>query len=226
MVVLFFISFMAVSNMMFSNIGTEKENRTIEVLMLSLSPRQMLTGKMIGLGIAGLLQALAWLAAMGAVLSIGGNTLNLPDEFVFPVPIFLWSVVFYLGGYALYTSLMAGLGALVPKIKEAGSMNMIAMSPLFLGYVVGIMAPLAELTNAALPVALSLFPLTAPVVMVMRLVDGSVPLWQVFLSAGLMYASVYFVLRAVAAMFHAQNLLSGQPFTFKRYIGALMGART
>ena len=67
-----------------------------------------------------------------------------------------------------------------------------------------------------------MFPLTAPVLMMMRLTDGSVPLWQLLLSAALMLATAYLIVRAVAAMFHAQNLLSGQPFSAKRFFGALL----
>jgi ABC-2 type transport system permease protein len=89
--------------------------------------------------------------------------------------------------------------------------------------VVGLLAPLAEASRGALPVALSLFPLTAPVVMIMRLTDGSVPLWQLLLSAGLMVVATYLIVRAVAAMFRAQHLLSGQPFSVRRYFGALLG---
>jgi len=88
---------------------------------------------------------------------------------------------------------------------------------------VGILAPLAGAPHAALPTALSLFPLTAPIVMMMRLTEGSVPLWQLLLSAGLMLVTTYIIVRAVAAMFHAQNLLSGQPFSFKRFANALLG---
>lgn len=58
----------------------------------------------------------------------------------------------------------------------------------------------------------------------MRLTDSVVPLWQLLLSVSLTYLTAYLVLRAVAAMFHAQNLLSGQPFSTKRYFQALVGA--
>jgi ABC-2 type transport system permease protein len=97
------------------------------------------------------------------------------------------------------------------------------MFPLFFGYVFGIIAPLAEATGSAALVFLSIFPLTSPVVMVMRLTDGHVPPWQLLLALGLLFITAYFALRMVAAMFHAQNLLSGQPFSVKRYLKALAG---
>ena len=83
------------------------------------------------------------------------------------------------------------------------------------------MAPLAESANAALPFALSFFPLTSPILMVMRLTDGMVPLWQLLVSAGLLIATNILINRATAAMFKAQNLLSGEPFSIKRYFKVL-----
>jgi ABC-2 type transport system permease protein len=131
--------------------------------------------------------------------------------------------VFYLLGFAVYGSLMAGAGALASRLKEASQASFLILSPLMAGYVVGILAPLSEGSRGALPVALSLFPLTAPVVMIMRLTDGSVPLWQLLLSAALMVCTAYAIVRGVAAMFRAQYLLSGQSFSVKRYFGALLG---
>jgi len=223
MVLIFFLAFMSSSSMLFNSIGAEKENRTIELLMLSINPRQLLAGKTLALGIAGMTQTVVWLIAIYICFNLGGSTLSLPEGFRFPVTIVAWSLIFFIGGFALYANLMAGAGALVPKMKEAGIANFIAMLPLFFGYVFGIMAPLAEATGSAFLVFLSLFPLTSPVVMIMRLTDGLVPLWQLVLSVGMLFVTAYFALQMVAAMFNAQNLLSGQPFTVKRYLGALLG---
>lgn len=223
LVVVFFITFMSSSSMLFNSIGVEKENRTIELLLLSISPRQLLMGKTLALGIAGLSQTLVWLLSIWGGFNLGGSTLSLPDGFTFPVEIVIWSLIFFIGGFALYASLMAGAGALVPKMKEAGIANFIAMTPLFFGYIFGLMAPLADATGSAFLVFLSIFPLTSPVVMIMRLTDGNVPLWQLLLSIGLLFVTAYFALQMVAAMFHAQNLLSGQPFSARRYLRALAG---
>lgn len=77
--------------------------------------------------------------------------------------------------------------------------------------------------HGALPTALSLFPLTAPVSMLHRVVAGGVPLWQLLLSIGLMLATIPLIMRAVARLFRAQHLLSGQPFSLPRYFRALLG---
>jgi ABC-2 type transport system permease protein len=223
MAAIFFMAFMTSSSRLFNSIGAEKENRVIEVIMLSVSPRQLLAGKTLGLGSVGLLQTVAWMGAIYFSFNLGGSTLSLPENFAFPAEILIWSLVFFLGGYGLYASLMAGAGALVPKMKEAGAANYIAVFPLFIGYVFGLMAPLAEVSSSPILVFLSIFPLTSPIVMVMRLTDNSVPVTQLITSISLLLVTAYFSLRAAAAMFSAQNLLSGQPFSLRRYFGALAG---
>lgn len=223
MVILLFMSLMINANLLSESVSTEKENQTIEILMLSITPRQMLAGKIIGLGIAGLLQTIAWVGTVFFLINTGGQTLNLPPGFTLPVSILAWALVFFLLGFAMYASLMAGVGALASKLKEASQASFLVLAPLLAGYMVGLLAPIAGASQGALPITLSLFPLTAPVVMIMRLTEGSVPLWQLLLSAGLMVVTTYFIVRAVAAMFRAQHLLSGQPFSVKRYFGALLG---
>jgi ABC-2 type transport system permease protein len=223
MVVLFYLAFLMSGDLLFKSVSGEKENRTIEVLILSLTPRQMLVGKIVGLGTAGLLQLAAWVGAVIAIVSFGGQTLGLPTDFALPPSVPVWSLVFFLLGFAIYASLMAGVGVLVPNIKEAGQATIVAIFPLLVGYLVGFISSIAEVPHALTPTILSLFPLTAPVLMIMRLTVGNVPWWQPWLAAVLMVGSAYFVIRAVAAMFRAQNLLSGQPFSVKRYFLALVG---
>ena len=223
MAILFYVFLLTASNILLRNISSEKENRTIEILMLSLNPRQMLAGKIIGLGIASLLQTIFWVGTVFTLMNMGGGTLGLPEEFALPVSILAWGLVFFTLGFAMYASLMAGVGALVPKLKEASQASFVAMAPLMIGYMVGLLSPLAEAPHGAIPTVLSLFPLTAPIVMMMRLTVGNVPLWQLLLSAGLMAVTACAIVCAVAAMFRAQHLLSGQSFSVKRFFGALVG---
>ena len=223
MTALFFGTFMTSSSMLFTSVSKEKENRVIEVLLLSVRPRQLLAGKTFGLGFAGLLQTLLWLGAFYLVFNMSGSTLRLPENFVFPVDILVWGVVFFLGGYGLYANLMAGAGALVPTMKEAGVASYIAISPMFLGYAFGLMAPLTGTADSPFLVFLGYFPLTSPLVMVMRLTNSSIPFWQPLIAAALLFATAWFCLRASAAVFHARNLLSGQPFSLGRYLTAMVG---
>lgn len=221
MVAFLFITLMMSSSLLFNSLGTEKDNRTLEVLLLSVHPRQLLAGKIIALGLAGLIQTFAWLAAIFISVKLGGSALSLPADFTFPVDILIFSLLFFLGGYGLYAALLSGVGALIPNMKETGGVLYLALIPLMIGYMIGLFAPLLGVANASLLVFLSIFPFTAPVVMVMRLTDGIVPLWQTLLAISLLYLTAYLALRAAATMFRAQSLLSGQPFSLGRYFKTL-----
>jgi ABC-2 type transport system permease protein len=221
MSVLFYVFLLTASNILLRNISSEKENRTIEILLLSITPRQLLVGKIVGLGLASFLHTVAWVSAFFVIMKINGYAFDLSEAATIPASLLLWGILFFVLGFAIYASLMAGVGALVPKLKEANHASTIAMGPLLIGYVVGLFAPLAESANAIVPVVLSMFPLTAPIVMMMRLTAGPVPLWQLLLSIGLMILTAQVIVRAVAAMFRAQHLLSGQEFSVKRLFSVL-----
>jgi ABC-2 type transport system permease protein len=181
----------------------------------------MLTGKLIGLGAASFLASLTWMLSFFLAMNFGGTTLQLPAGFSLPISLILWAVVYFLLGYALYASLMAGAGALVPKVKDITNATWVVISPLMAGYLVGVFIHTVA-PHGALATALSLFPLTAPVLMVMRLTVGSVPIWQLLVSVVLMMATTIFIVRLVARTFRAQSLLSGEPFSARRYFSVLM----
>lgn len=221
--VLFFIFISASAGLLLRSVSSEKQNRTLETLMLSLNPRQLLAGKIIGLGIVAVMQVMVWVGSMFVILRIGGRTLNLPEGFTLPVSILIWALLFFISGYAIYASLMAGLGALVPDIKSGTQASIIVILPLLIGYVVSVFPPVQEAPHGLLATVLSIFPFTAPPVMMMRLTVGGVPLWQLLLAIGLSIITVIIVIRAVAGMFRAQTMLSGQPFSPRRYFSALLG---
>jgi ABC-2 type transport system permease protein len=129
-------------------------------------------------------------------------------------------VLFFLLGYAVYASLMAAVGALVPNLREASQATFIVILPMIVPMM--LVSVMVEQPNGALATGLSLFPLTAPVAMMARLAAGPVPLAQLLLSAGLLAATIVLIVRSVARLFQAQVLLSGQPFSLGRLFGALV----
>ncbi|MEJ2569257.1 MAG: ABC transporter permease [Anaerolineales bacterium] len=223
MVILFFVLINVSSGLLIGSVANEKKNRVIEILMASIPPGELLAGKIVGLGIAGILQSAAWIGTIYALLKFGGSTLGLPQELNIPTSIITWGIVYFLLGFGIYASLMAGAGALVPDQKAAASAVWLIIMPLMLGYII-VVTPIGQSDpNGLLTTAVSLFPLTAPVAMIMRLTVGGVPFWQLPLGALFMVMTVVFVVRGAARMFQAQNLLSGQPFSARRYFAALFG---
>jgi ABC-2 type transport system permease protein len=222
-IILIYVFIAGGASMLLRNVANEKQNRMIEILMTSVNPNEMFTGKIIGLGIASLIPTLVWVGTSFTILRVGGGALNLPEEFNLPLSLLMGWVLFFLLGYSLYASLMAGVGALAPNLKEANQAIGLIMLPMVIGYMLSILPPTIEAPHDGLALGLSLFPLTAPFAMVMRLVIGGVPTWQIVFSAGLLIVTIVFVVRGVAHTFRAQSLLSGQSFTARKYISTLMG---
>jgi ABC-2 type transport system permease protein len=202
----------------------EKKNRVLEVLLSSVSSQQLIAGKIIGAGILGLITLIAWIAVIWGVVTFGGVSLNIPEGFSLPSDLLLWVIVYAVLGYAMYGSQMAGLGALVPDIKEARGLTFIILMPLILVYMflVGIIAR----PDGPVAVTLSLFPLTSPVAMITRMSVTDVPLWQTLLSVGLMVGATVFIIRMMARLFRAQILLSGQPVSVRRYYASIFGRQS
>lgn len=221
---LFYIVILSSASLMLNSVTIEKQNRVMEILMTSITPTQMLTGKIIALGIAGLLQTVVWSGAGFGLLRLSGQTFSLPAAFQLPWTILVWGIVFFLGGYALYASLMAGLGALVPNLREASQATTVVILPMIVPLM--LISALISDPNGTLSVVLSIIPLTSPVSMMTRLAAANVPLWQILLSVVLLLATVLLVIRSVAGMFQAQNLLSGKSFNVKIFLKALFGRYT
>ena len=218
---LYYIIILMSASLLLNSLTKEKENRVIEILMSTITPHQMLTGKIVGLGVVGLIQAAIWVGTSFVMLRLSGRAFALPASFQLPVSFLVWGMVFFLLGYAVYASLMAAVGALVPNLREASQATFVVILPLLVPML--LISVLIQEPDGALAVILSLFPLTAPVAMMTRLAATSVPLWQTFLSAALLAVSAVLILRAVAGMFRAQTLLSGQPFELKLLFSALLG---
>jgi ABC-2 type transport system permease protein len=197
------------------SVTSEKENRTVELLLLSIDPRQLMIGKIVAMSVVLLIQVVI-LAGGGLLLISRGGALSPVAGFAFP-PGFLFLAALFLSlGYLLFASAMIAAGAIAPNAREAAPMTWILILPLLPTLMVGSL--FAENPQSVLIIALSLFPLSAPSAMVTRLAVGPVPTWQVVISlAGLVITTYLFILLA-ARFFRAGNLLSDRSFKLKRLL--------
>jgi len=220
MTLLFYSLIITSASLMMNNVAKEKENRVMEILMSSIQPKQLLTGKILGLGLVGLLQLGVWLGSAFLLLRFFGTTLEIPPELQ-PSPIVLiWSVIFFVLGYLVYATLMAGVGALVPNLKEATQATFVIIFPMLIPlFLIGV---IINQPNSILPVILSLFPFTAPNTIMTRIAATTVPLWQILLSVGLLLITAFILIRAVAGMFKAQLLLTGKKFSIGLFLKAML----
>jgi ABC-2 type transport system permease protein len=221
--VVYYMLILGSSSMMLSSIAKEKENSIMEVLMTSVTPLQLLAGKMIGLGVVGLLQTVFWSLCSLLLIQVSGRTFSLPPAMVISPMLVVWGALFFILGYFLYASLMSGVGALVTRLREGSQATTILMIPLMIPlFLIG---SLIDQPNGTIAIVFSLFPLTAPVVMMTRLSAASVPWWQLLLAVVLLVVTIIVVIRSVAAMFQAQFMLSGQAFKSRTYFRLLLRGR-
>jgi len=205
------------SGYMLQSVTAEKENRTVEILLLSLRPQELMIGKILGLSLLVLFQIVVWMG--GGLLSLGNapewldlSQLSLSPGFI------IWLVLFLVLGYLLYASIMAAAGAVARTAREGGQMTWVLILPLMPTLMFADL--FAADPHGPLVVALSLFPFSAPSAMVTRMAIADVPIWQVLASLlGVALTAYLFVVMA-GRFFQAGNLLSSEAFNWRRMANA------
>ncbi len=203
--ILFFMSVMVSAGYLLQGVSEEKENRVIEVILSSVRPDQLLFGKLLGLGAAGLLQLVVWIA----VATMATSLLAAAALAVLDFKLFFGCLLFFVLGFLMLGSLMTGTAALGTTAREGQQMATIwstltIMPPAFTW--MGVL----DAPNGALARALGWFPLTAPITMMLRLGTGQVPWWDVLVAAGSLVVGVYLAIRVAGGLFRLGLLMYGK----------------
>ena len=204
------------SGYLLQSVAEEKENRIVEIIISSITPMELMAGKVIGLGSLGLTQILVWLLTLVGFSSGAVLIFAVAGAFALPLRTLVLVVVYYLLGFALYAVLMAGIGALGTTMREsqqlAGIFSMFAAIPYMLsGF-------LFANPNALLARILSYFPLTAPTMMMMRLPLGEVPWVDVIVSVVVLVLSIPVALWFGGKLFRIGLLIYGKRPSLKEII--------
>jgi ABC-2 type transport system permease protein len=187
----------------------EKTSRIMEVLLSTLTPTELLTGKIFGVAAVGLTQVAIWVLAGAIAATPGAFTMsNMIREANFTFATGAYFAIFFLLGYLLYSSLCAALGSTVNSEQEAQQFQFIVMMPLILSFF--FMMKAARVPNDPLIVGLSFFPLSSPLVMYTRVVLGAAPTWQIALSIAILVFSVAFVIWLCARIYRIGVLMYGK----------------
>ncbi len=205
---LFIITIFSTSGYLLQGVSEEKEGRIIEILLSSISPTQLLAGKILGLGALGLAQILFWIGSGAAVLMSTVALFALVGAIKFTWSTVFLGIVFFLLGYLLYATLMAIAGSMGSTQREgqqiSGIFMFIASIPLVA------MSAVFTNPNGALALTLSYIPFTAPMIMLMRLAMSPVPAIQVLISLAIQVASLAVILWAGAKVFRVGLLMYGK----------------
>jgi len=206
--ILFVITLFTTSGFLLQGVSEEKEGRIIEILLSSISPTQLLAGKILGLGAVGLIQVGVWFGAGVALLTAATALFALTGVIKLSMGTILLGLVYYVLGYLLFATLLAVAGSMGTTQREsqqiAGIFSFAAAVPwMVIGFIFAN-------PNAPIAVVLSYFPLTAPVMMLIRLGFGQVPAGQIAISLGLLAAGIVVSLWAGAKIFRTSLLMYGK----------------
>lgn len=189
----------------------EKETRMIEVLVSTMRTTHLLAGKILALGALGLLQVVAWLGAVVllgrlAASDQGGALAALASLQLDPNRVLLL-VVYFIFGYLFFAAAYGIVGAISNSMQEGPQFAVIFTLPAVIPlYFLGLFITSPD---ALLPVFLSLFPVTAPIAMVMRVTLTTVPFWQIALGLALLALLDMVMIWAAGRLFRVQTLLAG-----------------
>ena len=216
------LTLMFCSNFLIQGLGEEKESRLIEVLLSSVSIRQLLTGKVLALGAAGLVQVLVWLISAPLLLnlassSFGGSFGSFISKIQIPANFLILGFVYFILGYLLFAVLSVGVGAISPNAREGQQLAMIytlvgPFTPLWFS------ALLINFPKIPIWVVLTIFPITAPVQTMLRLGVTGIPAWELAASIAVLGLSIIGGLLLAIKVFRVYLLMYGKRPSFGRII--------
>ncbi|MDR2472272.1 MAG: ABC transporter permease [Tannerella sp.] len=239
---LIYIFIMAYGAMVMQGVMEEKTNRIVEVMISSVRPFDLMAGKIIGIGLVGLTQMILWGILTSGLVSIGGMIIGssqivspslpvggMPGAVATPTPdgllgfmaafgsfnfgeIFICFILFFVGGYIMYASFYAAIGAAIDNTEDSQQF----MMPVMTFMLFAIYAGIYSVQNPDGPLAFwcSFFPFTAPIVMMVR-IPFDIPLWQILVSMVLLAGTAVFMVWISAKIYRTGILMYGKKPTFK-----------
>ena len=232
----FFIFFYAVQVM--RGVIEEKTSRIVEVIISSVRPRQLMMGKILGIGLVGVVQFLIWVILSGTIYVVV-STFIYPEIFAQQVPagpgspdlstvdqtnlfsmlnsinfpVVLSGFVFYFfGGYFLYSALFAALGSAIDQEADSQQFMLPVTAPMIIAITTAM--NVIQDPNGPLAFWMSMIPLTSPISMMIRLPFG-VPIWQIALSALILVSTFFCVVALAGKIYRVGILMYGKKVTWK-----------
>ena len=197
------------SGYLLQGLGEEKENRVMEILLSSISPKQLLAGKVLGLGAAGLVQIIVWLVSANFLMRMASATWGNVIGSLQPPPEFLiLGIIYFILGYLFVAVLMAGVGSISPTAREGQQMSAFFIIPVLIP--IYFMALIMEHPENIVVKILTFIPITAPVTVIVRLGLSEIPLWELLLSIGILILSIWGCFVLCTKLFRTYLLMYGK----------------
>jgi ABC-2 type transport system permease protein len=217
--ILLIMSIFTASGYLLQGLSEEKENRIMEILLSSVSTRQLITGKVLALGASGLIQIIVWLLTGYALISLGSasiggyfTTLHFSSSVIF------LSLIYFILGYFLFAILMAGVGAIAPTQRDGQQMSIIFS---LLGAIPFFLMPfIIENGEHLVTKILTIFPLTAPLTVMIR-INSAIPIWELVVSVSVLILTGYGCLLLASRIFRTYLLMYGKTPGWREIIKSL-----
>jgi ABC-2 type transport system permease protein len=195
----------------------EKENRTMEIVITSVSPSQLMGGKIAGNLSVGLTQLLLWLLFPAIAFLVVARFINLGQEINFSPQYLALTVLTLIPAFVLVAALMATVGATATEAREAQQIAGLFTLPIVVPY--WFVTPIITHPNSPLAIGMSLFPLTAPVSLPLRAAFTTVPFWQAALSIGMLFAAAAGAIWLAGRAFRLGMLRYGKRLSWRELVG-------
>lgn len=197
------------SGYLLQGLAEEKENRIMEILLSSISTRQLLAGKVLGLGAAGLFQISIWLVLSTFLLRLASTTIGVFSTVSVSGALLVLCLAYFILGYLLFAILMAGVGAITTSVRDSQQMSGLFIVPAILPIYI-FMFFLRDNPDHIIGSILTLIPITAPTAVFMRLIFTTIPVWELVLSIILLLVTIIGGLILVAKIFRTTLLMYGK----------------
>jgi ABC-2 type transport system permease protein len=211
------------ANSLITGLGEEKESRLIEVLFSSVSIRQLITAKVLALGLAGLLQVIVWLLSAPLLLDLASSSFGgFLSDIQLPANFLVLGILYFILGYLLFAVLSVTIGCISSNTSEAQNLSMFYVMMLFVPlWFLGVMI---NFPNSPIWVVLSIFPITAPIQMMARLGVSDIPAWQIVTSLVVLGLSVIAGLFLSIKIFRMFMLMYGKRPSVTEIVRSLKAA--
>ena len=209
MVMLLYVNVLVYGFAVMRSIIEEKSSRILEVLLSTVTAKQLLAGKIIGVGAVGLTQTIIWLlVGLGFSLpGIAGSRSMMSNVHIPMIGIMAFGVFFILG-YFLYSTMYAALGSMVNSDQEAQQVQWPAMLPIVFSIILA--TPVLQHPNSPLAFWTSMVPFFAPILMFVRIMAETPPMWQIVLSITLMLLTTWGLLGLSSRIYRVGILMYGK----------------
>jgi len=198
------------------SVVTDKTSKIVEILLSSARPVDLMFGKIIGIGTAAILQYAVWVITALLLIHFVGPAFNINLPSTVSSTTFLFLVLFFITAFFLYASLYAAMGAASDDEQNLGQLSWPLIVFLVLPMV--LVSTLVMNSNSGLSKFLSFFPLTAPIVMFIRVIVDIPPSWQILLCFAILIAKISPTIIAGSKIFRVGILMTGKRFKIREVL--------